>query len=283
MSPADPEPVRSVRAAAELLGVVPAASAETTQKGAFGHGRPSGEILNPERARKVPASPVHDLRDRASGSVGQRRADELGLPAGAMRCHHQTSRDRVGDPPAEIAGDEIQAGVDPRRASRGGQDVSVVDIKDVGVHGDLRVSRRELHRVTPMRRRPPPVEEPRRGQDEDTGTDRDEPGAAAMRLPQGGKERFGGRLSPIPPAGDHDRPRPGKLGEARLRDDRNPARRAQRPAIRADDGEAIPGECELGTGEPEILRQDPELERTDRRRRRQRRGPGSGMADFTTC
>jgi hypothetical protein len=80
-------------------------------------------------------------------------------------------RHLVCDSRSEIATDDVQAQIDPRRASGRGQDLILIDVEHIRLDPHERVFLGELLRMTPMGRSSSPVQQPSRGKNEDSRTD----------------------------------------------------------------------------------------------------------------
>jgi hypothetical protein len=122
-----------------------------------------------------------------------------------VRGHHQAARHPVGGRGAEPAAYQVQAGVDRRGGTGGGQHVAVVDVEHRGVHGDVAVARGELVDGLPMRHRRTPGQQARVRDGEGTEAQPGDRGAAIVGprqdLPQC---RAGGATVLEPGRHDHD-------------------------------------------------------------------------------
>ena len=89
-----------------------------------------------ESAAATAAVRISALRYRWPGSAQDCLAiDELRLSAVAVRGDNEAARDAIGDVRPEVAANEVQAQVDPRRTARRGQDRPFIDVQDVGIEG----------------------------------------------------------------------------------------------------------------------------------------------------
>lgn len=74
---------------------------------------PAGQILHGQRPVEPPGRPGEHVAQRLAVRLGNRRVDELSLPAGPVRRYDQPPGDRVGDLRAVIAPDQVQAQIQP--------------------------------------------------------------------------------------------------------------------------------------------------------------------------
>lgn len=127
---------------------------------------------------QVGHEPLQRLRERTVlASFWDRLSDELLLATVPVRRHDQASRDGIGDGRTVVRADQVQAHVDARCATGGGDHTVVVDVVDVGVDLDLGKALREPFSVLPMSRRPSTIEQAGAGEGESAGADRRDPGS----------------------------------------------------------------------------------------------------------
>lgn len=144
---------------------------------------------------------------RCTGQASAGRAQRivvLPLVAIALRGKHQPLGDRIGARHTEIAAHDVQQQIDPRRRTRGRQDIAAVRVEHILDHRDLRITPGEQRGVAPMGRGPTPVQKTQFRQQEGTRTDRHEPRPARMGSAAGGGNGRGDSAVPGRPAGDDD-------------------------------------------------------------------------------
>ncbi len=208
---------------------------------------------------------------------GHRQVDQLRLAAVAVGRDHEPPRDRVGDRAAVVAAHDVQAQVDPRGAARRRQHAAGVDVEHVRVDADLGMAAGERLGVAPVRRRLSAVEQARGGEEEDPAADRHEPRAARVRRADGvdhlastarrasrARSTVSAVLERLEPVLD-DEPEAARGGRERT------------GPLGGDRQLVPPRHVELRPGEAEDLDDDPELERRDPGRERERRRDACGQ------
>jgi hypothetical protein len=101
-----------------------------------------------------------------------------------MGRDHELAGELGGDLGAVIPADHVQAQVDAGGAPGGGQDVALVDEQHPRVDRHVRVPAGELLALRPVRGGPAAVEQPRVGQGECTGAQRDDATPPGVGLAQ---------------------------------------------------------------------------------------------------
>jgi hypothetical protein len=113
---------------------------ERADERAPAHVRHLGQSPDGQRLTQVEQRPLDDAGDRVVGAARRERAlDVLGLPALAVRSHHQLAGHPVRRVGPQAAAHQVQAGVDRRGGTGGREHVTVVDVQDRGVDRDVRV------------------------------------------------------------------------------------------------------------------------------------------------
>jgi len=132
--------------------------------------------------------------------------DKLGLTPIAMRGHDQPTRHLVGRHATIIPSHQVQAQVDPRRASGRGEHITVIDIQHIRRHLNGRITLLQHVSVPPVGRGLPVVEQPCGGQHKDARADREDPRPTRMGGNQLLAQCGGDRDIRAPPAGDDNGP-----------------------------------------------------------------------------
>jgi len=203
--------------------------------------------------------PVQHRGERVRRALGHRLVDELPLPALALRRDDHPPRDAVDHGAAQLAPDQVQAGVDPGGGAGAGDEVAVVDVEDVRVDLDLRVAGAQLVDAVPVRGDLPAVQDPGLGQHEHPRAHAEHHRPVRLRVPQG-LEGLLGELA-HPGGGDGDEVGAAQAVEPVPRDDVDTAGRADRPAgLRSAHPEVEHGQPVVGAVQAEDLAQHPELE-----------------------
>ena len=208
------------------------------------------------------AHEIHEPCEAAAPVGGERPRHELGLVSVAVRRHHQALRHLVGDLRAEVAPHQVQQHVEPGRRAGRGQHAPLIHIERIGLHTDARIACCELRHVSPVGGGAPAVEHPGRGQHEDPGADRAQPGAPRESPPQLRQKRRGRRLCGVAPAGNDDRIGRIEQPQRVAHPDLYAAGGAQRPALRGAHRELVPRHAELRPRQREQLHGAAELEGT---------------------
>jgi hypothetical protein len=99
-----------------------------------------GELRERQRLREMFQRPRHAQRDAVLGLVDRNgRLDVLRLTAVAVWRHDEPASDGVRHGGTEVFADEVQAQVEPGRASGAGEDSTAVDVERCGVDAYPRV------------------------------------------------------------------------------------------------------------------------------------------------
>ena len=175
----------TVRRGAGLLSKAPSERARR-------HCRLTRPGLNGERPLQVRLRPIQDTGESAAILGADRGLDVLRLTTVAMRRNDEPSRDAGGDLRAVVDSHDVQTQVDPRCASRRGENSAFVNVERVRLDLEVWVSGAEGVDVPPMRRRPFAVEQPACSEHEDTRAKGHEPRAlrvGAAKRAQDGRRR----------------------------------------------------------------------------------------------
>ena len=165
-----------------------------------------------------------------AAQFGQRR--KLRLPARPPVIDHHVLRHPLRQRIAQILRDQRQRQIDPGRNPRRGPDMPIADMDAVGINLDRRKQPRQQFRPAPVGGGPPPVEQPRPGQQKCPRTH----AAQAPHIPGSRAQEIGvGRLAhgiAAAIAAHHDQrvERARALGRHRI--ERDARRTAHRPARR---------------------------------------------------
>ncbi|OWK24388.1 hypothetical protein AJ87_21995 [Rhizobium yanglingense] len=168
------------------------------------------------------------------------RADELRLPAFAMRRKHQTARHTVCGFCAKITAHDVQAEINAGRTARGRQDTALVHVENVRIEGDLRIARCERRDIAPMRRGTPAAQKTGSGKHGNAGAERHDTGTALMSLTQRINQRLRHRRIDRPPARHDDEIGFGQNLQAPIDRNAQSARSTERPRFDAADRIMIP-------------------------------------------
>jgi len=187
--------------------------------------------------------------DRPRRPDSQRRG-ELRLSAGPLHVYDEVTRHAAGQIRAVLAFDERESQVDAGGDSGRGEDLTVLDEQRVRLDLDVRISPCQQLRVPPVRSGPPAGQQPRGGQDEGAGADRDQATRACVQplysLDQVLRDRIGHK---VVPATDHHRVGGGDIRGASVNRHSHPHRRTDRFAGGGDVADAVLGADEVGRGE----------------------------------
>ena len=169
----------------------PGLGEEPTCEGAFGQVRVPGQLTDRQVLLEVLHHPGEQRLEALGGDRGDRLLDELPLTAVALRGNDHAPGDPGRDVGAELAADQVQAGVDARRGASAGEDGAVLDEEDGRVDGGCGIALGEFGRVVPVAGRRPAVEQARLGEDEAARTRGQDRGAGGVGLANGLKHRLG--------------------------------------------------------------------------------------------
>ena len=105
-----------------------------------------------------------------------------------LRRHDDCTSNLVRDLGTEILTNNVQTEVNPGGAAGRRQNVAVIDVENSGVDLHPRITRRQLVRVLPVRRRRTVIQESSGSQDERARTQRQNPRPAGMGAAKRGDE-----------------------------------------------------------------------------------------------
>ncbi len=207
--------------------------------------------------------PGLDLPQRSAlGELGGQLRAELRLVAGAAEEHHQVPGDLQRGVPAQVLLDQGEREVDPRSDPGRGGDGPVTDEDRLGVHRGLREPPRERVAVRPVGDDPPSGQQPRLGEQEGPGADRDDPLGGRRQLGDPADQLGIGREG-AGSAGHQQGARRPAQAQVLVGQQPQPAGRPHRPAaerggpdpvrLRDARGRAGPGEHLRRTGHVEAL------------------------------
>ena len=246
-----------------LTGVVPGLGDEAAGEGAVGHPGPAGEIGDGVLDGQVVDHPVEHRLQALAGRLGHRHLDVLALAAVALRRDDHPAGDPGRDGAAELAADEVQAGVDAGGRPGAGDDVAVVDEQHVRVEVRQRVLLAEELRVAPVGRAVAAVQQPGLAEHEGARADRQQDRAAFVRPAERVQDAL---VVLVPPGRRRQRDQVGvlQLLQPVRRDHGRMAAGAQRLTRPGRADLEVEGRyAVVGPVDPEHLRQHAELEQGD--------------------
>ena len=129
--------------------------------------------------------------------------NELRLATGAFQWHHSDAGGIRGDCGAVITPHEVKAQVQTSRGAGGGQDLSVIDVENIGIDRNTWITTGQLVRGAPVCRGAPAVKQSGRRQYERTAADGSDPAAPLSRAPNGADDGFRYRCQRIGHAGNN--------------------------------------------------------------------------------
>ncbi len=189
--------------------------------------------------------------------------DVLALSTCAVRGHDHAACDPVGHVGAELLGDQVEAGVDPCRRPRAGEDRTVLDIDRIDVDPGLREALPEQLGVSPVGPAVASVEQARLAEPEGATAHREHAGAAVHGVPED-LERLRPERSVHRATRNGNEIRISSRLERVRRDDPHPGLRGEHPGrVDGTDPEVERRHSVLGPIDPEDLAEDGELERCD--------------------
>ena len=180
---------------------------EAAQEVALAHGDPRGQPAETVVVGGVGVDQLLGPADRlVAGPPAPHRRGELALRAGPAQEHDQPAGDGPGHLDAVVVLDERQRDVDAGRDAGRRPHVAVAGPDRIGVDAHVRVLGGQAGRPRPVRRGPPPVEQPGGGKDERATADADDPPGPTGQLPDGGDQLVvGGRRVDAGPARHDER------------------------------------------------------------------------------
>ncbi len=225
------------------------------------HRRSSREILNGQFLTEVTLHP--------SDRVGQQirviqlrewMVDVLCLSAIALgRDHQLASQSRRHFAPVVLT-DEMEAEIDTGRAASSGEDVTVVDEQDAGIHQEIGIATSQLVAFRPVRCGPPTVEQAGFCQDEGATAERQQSTPSGVCPSELVEDTFGNCRGSVGRSHDH-RVDPFQNLESVGDEDLEAAVRCQRGRVLPTHEEPVPG---IAGSHPAIVAEDltgnPELE-----------------------
>ncbi len=165
----------------------------------------AGQFVDAEPPVQVVQRVPHGAADRVVGRRSAHRVlGELGLAALAVCGHDHAAGHARGDVGAVVLADEVQAGIDARGGSGGGDDRSVVDVEHRGVDRHLRMAFLEQSGVPPVRGRLLAVQQARGSQGERAAADGHHPRSSRGGVPQRVQDRRGDVTAHVRDSRDDD-------------------------------------------------------------------------------
>ena len=246
-----------------LSGVVPGLGDEAAGERALRHLRATGQVGHGVLDGEVGDHPVQDRLQALARRLRHRHLDVLTLAAVALRRNDHPTGDPGRDRAAELAADQVQAGVDAGRRTGAGDDVAVVDEQDVRVELGARVPLAEELGVPPVGRALAPLEQPGRAEHERARADGQQDRAAFVRPAERVEDAL---VVLVPPGRRRQRDQVGvlQLLQPVRRDHGRMAAGAQRLTRPGRADLEVEGRyAVVGPVDPEHLRQHAELEQGD--------------------
>src|ERR1700704_1054992 len=136
-------------------------------EGAFAHSDLLRELLYGDWIAQFALNPFQEMRKPGIALLSDRLVDELRLPTLAVRRHDESPSYLVCREPPKILTDNVKTQVDSRRAACRGENVALVNIKDVRLQNDGGERLTQLLDVSPVGGGTPAMQESRCGQNED--------------------------------------------------------------------------------------------------------------------
>lgn len=195
---------------------------------------PRGEGLDAEVPVRVLGDPLLHVPQRLPPRRLRRQLRaELRLVSGPAQEHHQVPGDRQRHVPTVVLLHQREREVDPRRDPGRGGDRPVPYVDGVRLHRHVRVVPRHLLAHVPVRRRAPPVQQPRLGEQQPSRAHGHQPlRASPVGAQPVGEPRL--EVGRVVAAGHEERgppPRPGAL-QVPVRHQRQSAARTDRRTAR---------------------------------------------------
>ncbi len=136
-----------------------------TGEGSGTHRRSGGQIFNRQWLIEVDLHPGHCVgKAIAVVEAGKRPVDVLGLPSVALRRDDQLASKLCRHFAPIVLTDDMEAQIDACRTSSSGEDVSLIDEENAGIHRQIRIAGRQCVALCPVRGNSPSVEQPSFGQ-----------------------------------------------------------------------------------------------------------------------
>jgi hypothetical protein len=132
------------------------------------HGGAPGDDGEREISTEILFNPHQDLADGRVVAGGRFVNNKLRLSAGPFERHNRGSRDASCHLSAKVTSHNVETQIEACRGTCGRQDISVVDIEDVGIDVNSRVAARQFRRREPMCGRSQPIQRSGRSENERT-------------------------------------------------------------------------------------------------------------------